>query len=367
MTTPANKSSVLLVDPFNGDQGHPVNDDRFLAECIAPLTDSFLVATSPVTLASIRENVQVPGFEIEAYDDRARFTRARLLKISLTLPSRSFRHVIFQSFEELSTLVFMLLHPRTRVHVIVTSNLRPDRLKRRPLIGGFLLRCVLRRAASVIVHCRHEIATIAELVPDIDINKVLIKPFHQIGWQRDIKPWNQKERTILFLGPECNHKRLDPVMDLIHRDRDCKYRYILCAMGALQQRHHQLAQSHKNVEIFNGHLNDDQYYRLFSDASFVILTHDHNYEGALSGAFCDAIASGTAVIARNMAPHNEFFDAFGAMGYLTNYDDPTWPDRILNCDLPTHYPEFQRNMARLRASCSMDANRAVFATALSAA
>lgn len=360
----ADAPSVLLVDPLNSDRGHPVDDDLFLSQCIAPLTRKFLVVTSPGSAANIQRHFPVPTSTINPFDDKARFPRKRLLKNVLNLPANRFHHVVFQSFEEVSTLAFMLRHPRTHVHLIVTSNLRPDRFTRRPILGRLLIRTVFRRAASIIVHCQHEVRRILDLVPGISHQKIFIKPFHQMGHQRECLELARKAKTILFLGPECSHKRLDPVLDLIRADRKEYYQYVLCGMREMSESARAFLQAQRNVKLLFGHTGNDDYYRHFSDAALVILTHDLGYEGALSGAFCDAIASGTAVIARDMAPHNEFFEQFGPMGFLVDFNNLSWCQRILNTNLEACYEDFQKNMARLRQSCSLEANRAVFTNVL---
>lgn len=363
MITQAEKPSVLLVDALNPDFGHPVDDDLFMAECIAPLADRFLVVTSPGSAANLRQRLQVPTQEIQTLDNAAPFPRGRLLRIALSLPSRQFRDVVFQSFEEVTTLLFMMLHPRTRVHLILTGNLRPDRLKRRPRLGRFFLRAVFRRAASVVVHSQREIQWIRKLVPGIDPGKLFIEPHHQMGLARDRVSWQEKKETILFLGPECPHKQASPVVDLIKRDRDKRYRYVLCGMRDIAPDLRSFLESQENVDLMFGRIADDDYYRLFREAALVILTHDHGYEGVASGAFLDAIACGTAVIARDMSPHTEHFSRFGPMGFLADYSDSRWCEDVLNCDLAARHEEFQQNMAALRKACSMEEVRAVLRAA----
>ena len=355
------KPSVLFVDPLATDRGHLIDDDLFFAECIAPLASEFLVATSPASVANIQQHLKVKTQEIEPFDKASRFTRIRLFRLAFTLPCSRFRHIIFQSFEEVSVLLFMLLHPGKCVHLIVTNNLRPDRLKRHPVLGRFFLRAVFQRAASVIIHCQHEADKVKELVPDIDTAKIFIKPFHQLSLSRLQLSWQEKSQTILFLGPELAHKKLFPVVDLIKSDKQCRYRYVFCAMrDDMSSETRAFLETRENVELLFGHVADSEYYRLFSEAALVILTHDEDFEGALSGAFCDAIASGTPVIICKMAPYDEFFYRFGPMGFLVDYANTDWCKHVLNADLSAMYEEFQQNVDMCRKSCSMESNRDVF-------
>lgn len=359
------KINVLLVDPLAEDLYHLIDDDMYLAECLQPLSNNFLVMTSPASIANIKHKLDIPVRKIPFQGFFRRFVRLRLFLVVCTLPHSNFNNVVFQSFEEVSTLLFMLLNPRRRVHLIVTNNLRPDRLKRHPALGRFFLRAIFNRATSVLVHCQYEVERIRQLLPQIDPAKIYIKPFHQMAFPRIQRSFQEKSRTILFVGPECEHKKVAPVIELIKKDKDNRFRYVFCSMkDRLDQENLRFLKEKVNVEILFGYLDPDEYYRLFSEATFVILTHDDNFEGTLSGVFCDAIASGTAVIARDMAPHNEFFNRFGEMGFLVDYTNPEWYRNLLTSDLSKAYSIFQLHMALCRDSSSMNSIRGVFKSVL---
>ncbi|MEL7655587.1 MAG: glycosyltransferase [Bacillota bacterium] len=234
-------------------------------------------------------------------------------------------------------------------------------MKRHPFLGPFFLRAVFERAASVIVHCQFEVDKVKEIDPDIDSAKILIKPFHKIGQSRVQLSYHEKRRIILFVGPEREHKKLDPVIDLIKSDKARRYRYVFCSMTDKMSVHSRIfLEARENVELKFGYTTDREYYRLFSEAMLIILTHDEGFEGALSGVFCDAIASGTPIIARDMAPHNEFFERFGPMGFLVDYADVEWCQHVIGANAQDMYPVFQSNMERFRKSCQVEAIRELF-------
>lgn len=359
------KPNILYVDPNAADKGHLLGDDLFLAECLQPLASELFIITSRESAENLKRNLEVEVREYKFIIKNPRYPRFWLLCNAIFLPSSEFSHIVFQSFEEVSTLLFMLLHPLKRVHLIVTSNLRPDRRKRHPILGRLFLKAVFGRVTSIFVHCQHEIETIKKLCPEIDPRKLFIKPFHQIGYPRVCLSLQEKKRIILFVGPDQSHKKIDNVIQLIKYDVEKLFTYVFCSMRDSLESHVQnYLEKQSNVKVLYGYLDNNKYYKLISEATFIILTHDHDFEGALSGIFCDAIASGTPVIARDMAPHNEFFQRFGDMGYLVDYLNPNWCDKVLNNDIERRYEEFQSNMVVCRASCSMNAIRDVFRLAL---
>lgn len=362
MDSPTASWDILIVDPLAEDRYHLIEDDLFLATCLTPLARRFLIATSTTSAANIR-SLGIAALSTHAGFPSRRFIRLQLVRNILSLTKLPHNDVIFQSFEEVSTLVFMLLNPSKRVHLIVTNNLRPDRIRRHPWLGRLLLQAVIKRATSIIVHCEHEVARIRELAPGVDKRKVFVKPFHQISQPREILPLEKKGCDVLFLGPEQPHKSVGPMIQLMNADASDQFRYVFCSMAHEGQTNPVLPGG-QNVEVMRGYTEPAEYYRRFSGARVVLLTHDANFEGALSGAFCDAIASGTPVVARRMAPHDEFFARFGPMGFLVDYDTPEWYAPLLNGTLSERYNEFQQNMAACRAACNGEAIREVFRTLL---
>jgi len=355
------KKSVLLLDSLAGNRGHLIDDDLFLSKCIAPLADDFLIASSPTSIANLQDTLDVSTYRLHSDANRSWFTRARLFRIICSLPCANYEHIVFQSFEEISTLLFMLLHPSKHIHIIVTNNLRPDRLQRHPQLGAFFLRQIFFRAASVIVHSQHEVQKVVNLVPGINPQNIFVKPFHKISQRHEQAPaLNQRNRTILFLGPEFTHKKIDPVLELIKRDQLNRYQYQFCSMEGIPDELQTLSEKQDNIEVLQGYISDRRYYQLFRESSLIILTHDHNYEGVLSGAFCDAMASGTPVISRKIAPVTEYFEQYGPLGFIVDFDEPSWFEKVLEANIENEYPTFQKNIALLRDSCNIESIRDVF-------
>ena len=367
MSAGSKKESILLVDPLAGDRGHLLDDDQFLAECLSPLADNFLVATSPASSANLAKGLQVATYSLRSNANSTRFARSRLLRAMLELPCQHYNDIVFQSFEEVSTLLFMLLHPRKQVHLIATNNLRPDRLRRHPLLGRWFLRQVFHRATSVIVHSRHEVERVLELDANLDPKKIFVKPFHKFAQNKGRELESKKQPpTILYLGPEQPHKSIKPLLELIQRDQQQRFQYQFCAMGKVPDNLEEIARQKSNVEILRDYISEDCYYQLFRESSLVVMTHDEKYEGVLSGALCDAVACGTPVVSRPIAPVTEFFADFGPMGYLVDMRKSGWTDNILKAELTNDLKLFSENMAKLRKSCEMPAIRNVFAQILGA-
>lgn len=364
MTSDDRRFRVLVVDPFAEDRGHLIQDDLFWAECLAPVTSRLEVWTSRFSAENIRRRSQVVARAVAEHRWCGRFFRIRLLLVVLALRCREFDHILFVSFEEVSALVFMLIHPRTHVHLIVSNNLSLERIRRHPLLGGLILGSVLRRASTVFVRSRFEVELIRSRYTRGDVSHVVARPCHQIGAQRRRPTWAERSRYVLFVGPETSHKSVAPLLQLVRHDTSRAYRYVLCGMRDMDTEVRVFLAAQPHVELSTGFVEDERYYALIANAALVILTHDRRFEGLLSGVLSDSIASGTPVIARDMAPHDEFFDRFGRMGLLVDFAAPRWWEGVLAIDIAACYDEFQRNMARCRAASSADAIRETIRAAL---
>ena len=366
MRDPENTSEkkVLLVDTQAGDRGHLLDDDLFMTECLAPLADEIEVISSPAIVKNIETHLKVKAYPLKEYRALRRFPRIRSIFNLAGLDCSPYSDVIFQSFEEISILLFFLLHPKKRIHLIATNNISRERMNRHPVLWRFLMNATLKRASSIFVHSRFESDFIKEVCHNIDPARIFIKPFHQISFDRVRSELSGRTKNILFMGPLLARKPVEPLIELIKADEKRRYNYNLLRMDGIDSDSRAFFEAQPNVTIGFGYISDDEYYRHFSESMFVLMTHNHLFEGKLSGVFCDAIASGTPVIARGMAPHDEFFERFGDMGYLFDFENAGWSKNFLGTDPGLEYGGFQRNMSTCRESCSMEAIRAVFRSTL---
>jgi len=358
-------ATVLLIDPLAGERDHLIDDDLFLTSCLLTVTPEVKVLTSETSAANINSKHSGVAGKLKSFGMLRKISRLWSVARVAAIRSSGYSDVIFQSFEEPQAIVFMLLHPRTRVHLISTNNLSRDRSERHPLIWKWLIRMALKRATSIIVHSEYESDVVKAIAPSFDRDRIFIKPFHQVAANRSRPAWSERSNKIVFIGPILDRKPIEPVIELIERDTEQRFSYVLRRMEGLSPKHRSFLEKQPNVDISSGFVSDADYRELFSNAALVLKTHNRLFEGKLSGPFCDAIASSTPIVASDMSPHDEYFRRFGNMGFLVDYDDPTWSDAILTADLAVLYTNFRENMAKCRAESGLDGNRAVFESVLS--
>lgn len=358
------KSGILIINILAADGHHMSKDDFFLARCLEPFANVIEVRSSPSSVANIKKHLNIKAFTLRKFGFLHRFPRLQLILRLLTVRCSQYQDIFFPAFEEVSSLLFMWLHPKKKVHLIYHNNLSSERKSRSIFLWTLFSKMVALRAASLFVPSRFQSDCIKAICPRIDSSKIFFRPLDQTARPFSRIAWNERPQTIFFMGPLSVHKPISPFINLIKQDEEHRYRYVLRAMSNLESDTRAFLEAQPNVDMASGYLDDDEYDRLFREASWIITTHNMLFEGKLSGIFCDAIAAGTPIVSRNMSPHNEFFERFGDMGILVDYDDPMWCERFLTTDFSSKQDDFQRSMSACRESCSMDAIRMVYSAAL---
>ena len=355
---------VLVLDYVVGDVdeiSHLIDDDVFLSECLAGLDPRLEIKTSSGSARNVVSKLNVRATALKSLGWLSFSSRiqqiVRLLTVRL---ERDVTDVVFTVFDEISILLFMLIHPRKRVHLIFHNNLSLERKQRQPKLYPMFIRAVAKRAASLMLSSEHQAGLLKEIYPDVKDPKIVHKPHHMIGYSRSRLPVSDRSNRLLYLGPVSVRKPVEPVIDLIKADVDGKFQYVMKKMLGVTDEQKRFLEDHPNVDFSTEFLDDDAFYDAIGSAALLISTHNRLFEGKLSGPISDAIASGTPVIANRMSPHDEMFEEFGDMGYLVDYNDSGWIGRILSADYKSDFGTFEQHMALCRENSSMENIREIF-------
>jgi glycosyltransferase involved in cell wall biosynthesis len=352
------------VDYLVGDVdeiSHLIDDDIFLSECLASLDSGFEIKTSPGSALNVASKLNVRAASLGAVGWLGFLPRLqKIIRLLTVRPGRDVTDIVFTVFEELPLLLFMLLHPRKRVHLIFHNNLSLERKQRHPRLYPMLMKAVVKRASSLMVSSEHQVTLLEEIYPDVQDSKIVHKPHHILGYSRTKLSLVERSNRLLYLGPVSVRKPIEPVIDLIKADVNRKFQYVLKNMIGITDDQKKFLIGHPNVDFSTEFLDDDAFYEAIGSAALLISTHNRLFEGKLSGPISDAIASGTPIIASRMSPHDEMFEQFGEMGYLVDYDDPGWVDQVLSIDLQLNYDTLEERMALCRENSSMENIREIF-------
>lgn len=352
--------NLLVIDPFaNEDYGHLLDDDLFWATHLANKVDKFGIRSSSASIAHILKVLKlsktsmIDAKPLLGYKFQKLPERVRLILMALFIRTGGYSDILFQSFEEISTLIFILLRPNKRVHLIITNNLSLDRFEHRPIYIKILLKSVFHRAKTLFVHSQFEVDLLTKKLKT-DPTKIKIKPFHQfaISWPK--KSFAKDSGWILHIGAIRISRPIEPFLDLIRADYEKKNNYVIAGIADSDLHLLQDISSQDNVSIFSGFLSKHDYNKLISEAKLIILTHNHFSEGKLSGLFCDAVASGTPIVSAPIAPITDYFKNFGKLGILVDYKQNEWWKSILYEPWQLDLLQYQKTIDRIKEFSTAD-------------
>jgi hypothetical protein len=355
---------ILVLNYLVGDVdeiSHLIDDDVFLSECLSGIDPELELKSSPGSARNVASKLAVHTSSLGLFGWLKFSSRIQqVVRLLAAKIDRDVTDVVFPVFDELTALLFMLIHPRKRVHLIFHNNLSLERKQRHQRLHPMLMKAVVKRAASSIVSSKHQNDLLKEIDPGVDESKIIMKPHHMIGYDRTRLPREARSNTALFLGPVSVRKPVEPVIDLIRADKQNKFSYVMKNMIGITDEQQNFLTEHPNVEFSTGFMEDDVFYEAIGSAALMISTHNRLFEGKLSGPISDAIASGTPLVLNRMSPHDEMFDEFGDMGYLVDYDQVGWIDQLLTADYDSDFSAFEKNLASCREGSSMENMRAIF-------
>jgi hypothetical protein len=334
-----NELRLLVIDPLaNEKEGHLYDDDLFWSKNLPQYVAKFGIRTSigsinniSSALSLIHNAIPIDTKPIPYWFSKKSHQKLRLLILSLTIRTSNYKHILFQSFEEISTIFFKLFRPTCKVHIIVTNNLSEDRFLRNPKLHKILLKTVFKIVDTIFVHSQFEVDLLTNKY-NINNEKVFIKPFHQFYAVDRFKNKKGSSGHVLFIGPQRINRPLKPFLELIIADSGNKYNYLITGVKETDFIGYEEVLRKKNVKISFGYTPKKEYLQNIDNANLLILTHNRYFEGRLSGVFCDAVSSRTPVITSSISPITEFFSKYGELGLIVDYDNEEWTKLVLETD-----------------------------------
>lgn len=351
--------SLLIIDPFAESKGHLLDDDFFWIKGFYRKCDRLKLISSEKSISRIREyfpDVKAKSFIF--FSEYFKFCHhlKYILRV-ISINTAGFDKVLFQSFHEISSLIFSLLHPKVDIYLIVTNNLSGrGKLSSRKILL-FIQRLLFSRVSGIIVHTRYEKELLPRLYPRVSEEKIFTKPFHKISQPHRILELNERENRISFFGRMSEERGLDDFLRMASLDKTRKYTYSVYGNTSFSNKQEKLFNSIKApIEVNRGYFSDEEYYRFIRESMYVVLPYKKSLEGRISGILCDAIACGTPVIASMIEPHIEFFEKYGPMGYLLGSSNLEEWKRILNNNsMVNSWEKFQKALSLARSEhCDED-------------
>lgn len=265
--------------------------------------------------------------------------------------------VIFIGYTELDVFSFLLRNTfrRPRLILVATNNFSKHRVRRLRLFLKIFLRLVRPFLYRLVLHTTFE----QNLVRSLD-RKVADKSFvkkHHLMTPREIRSQASDSASIVsYFGPEKHDKPIKPLLELIQADieqRFC-YRIYNVNLSTLTSRLPDLI-NRTNVEVNEDWQSHENYLKSVKESALLFLTHNHAFEGKLSGNLCDCLALQVPYIAQSMEPMISLEAQYGSLGYLVDLEDESWARRFIERYNDKAYANMHLNLVRLGERYSTEA------------
>lgn len=279
----------------------------------------------------------------------------------VTVPVPRNSKILIQGFEEFSILFFIIRAKLkgNNVFLILTNNISNYRINSKRFFLRFLLKIIFSLSDKIIYHTNYEKKLIDKYILKFDEKKFIFIKYHLLTTDPNSDKYKidySSTKKISFFGPIKVDKPIEPFLDLIKSDKECKFSYRIYNPG--KQHIESITKTltnFNNIEIFDELLSFENYDRAVEECAIIFLSHNDKYEGKLSGNICDCISKRKPFISNNISPVNEFVKEFGIVGFIHDFQmDKNWATKFLNSIDERTYYNVLENLKNLQLNFTSD-------------
>lgn len=326
-----NERFVLAISPFavGPEHVHSLIDDEFYFRYLLERGAEFLFHAPAHSCERLERTFPAHRHRLRILAASGEGMRAlwQLSGAVTVVPSAS---VVFFGYSEKMVTAFLLRHALAdfRLILVATNNFSAGRVR---LYGG-RLRAFLRLARSklrrLVVHTDYELSLIERLDRPSRLRAMAKR--HHLMLPAQASSFATDRPVIAFFGPSKTEKPIEPLAALIAADVDGRFQYRVYGVTEAQR---QLVQAgappQASVVFHSGLLSNEAYANAVAAANIVLLTHNRDFEGKLSGNLCDCIAHQVPFLGSAIEPHLEYLRRFGEIGYALDMTSGSWVHEFL--------------------------------------
>lgn len=324
---------IVAISPFSDSEasGHSLLDDVFYFEYLLNREEPFRFYAPP--LSAQRLEARFPKAKdhiivVEPYQasgwGHLRF--ARQLKLEAGAK------VIFFGYLERLVLVWYLLNMWRpfSLRLVATNNIAAGRVDAYRAQLKFFFSAIRGKLKRIVLHTEHEVRLLVRLNEGLG-EIAYVKKHHLMApiWRRPTELSGGKI-TISFFGPPKHDKPIDPFLHLIASDNSGRFRYTIHnQLEADILARMRLVRLPDHVSVIEGWRSYEAHLENCEASDIIFMTHTRAFEGKLSGNLCDCVALGIPYIGSAMEPMLSLHRKYGALGYLSDFDQPRWAEKLL--------------------------------------
>jgi hypothetical protein len=238
--------------------------------------------------------------------------------------------VVFFGYSERLVTFFLLRNAWAdiRLTLVATNNFSARRVRLYGRRMRAFLRLSRRTLHRLVVHTEHELLLVESL--DRTSRARAMSKRHHLMLPREVTRSAGDRPVIAFFGPPKPEKPVEPLAALIAADVGGRFEYRVYGVTETEGRLLSSGASPQaRVVIHSGRLSNEAYAQAAAAADIVLLTHNADFEGKLSGNLCDCIAHQVPFLGSKIEPHLEYLRRFGQIGYAVDMTNESWAREFL--------------------------------------
>lgn len=322
---------VVAISPFGvgPEHVHSLLDDEFYFGYLVERRAEFLFHAPAYSCDSLAQAFAAHKYRLRVLPVLGAGMRA-MWQLSGTIAVASGASVVFFGYSETLVTAFLVRHALAdfRLTLVATNNFSARRVR---LYGRWLrvfLRLVRPKLERLVVHTDHELSLIERLDRASRVRAFAKR--HHLMLPGEVSSFAADRPVIAFFGPLKPEKPIEPLAALIAADVAGRFEYRVYGVTEAEgQRLQSGAPPQVRVLIHSGRLSNEAYSKAVASASIVLLTHNRDFEGKLSGNLCDCIAHQVPFLGSIIEPHLEYLRRFGQIGYAVDMTNGLWAQEFL--------------------------------------
>lgn len=349
---------IVAISPFSDSEksGHSLLDDVFYFEYLMNSKEPFkfyapLLSAQRLKARFPEAKNHILGVKPYRASGWGHVRFARQLRV------QAGSKVIFFGYSEYLVLTWYLINLFNpfSMWLIATNNIGAGRVDIYRMRMKFFFRAIRGKLKKIVLHTEYEVRLLDSLNEGLT-EIVYVKKHHLMASIRQpLIHSNTRKIVISFFGPQRDDKPIEPFLHLISSDSTGYFEYRIYNVPEIDVLFKMaLAKLPDHVSVIEGWKSYEAHIENCLTSDIIFMAHTHVFEGKLSGNLCDCVALGIPYICAPIEPMLSLHKEYGALGYLSNFSQPGWPEQLIALISWDDLLEKQKALQRIASDYSID-------------
>ena len=325
-------NKIVAISPFAVSElsGHSILDDKYYFEFLSTCSHHVEFYTSKYSADRLKTTLSDHKICVIAVtqSDGSLLSDIQFMR---TIETTSGAVVVFLGYTERLVLIHSVLNfaNRYQLVLIATNNISARRVKKYKLALKAFFFVIKPKIKRLVVHSIAEVDLLSKIISWVKPYCFVKRTHLMLERKSSVRQLESSKLVISFFGPVKAEKPIEPLLDLIKFSKsiDCLINIykvdIKLILKKLQTDH--LPQ---NVFLKNDWMDESKYNEAVEQTDLILLTHNRDFEGKLSGNLCDCIAYAKPFISDLIEPAISMAQNNERIGLFYDFNSKYWVTQL---------------------------------------